>query len=249
MPHGLRPPVSGGAFLRLVALALLISAQPVLALDWLVLVVDRSNSISREQLNLQRQAYARVLRDEGIKEILRDAGVAIVEFDSDAEVVVPWTTAEDAARRYEGWTSTGLRGGTAIGAGLNTAMHLLAGKDGARVIDVSGDGRDNIDPVLLDDALARATASGVQVNGLVLREDERNDVQGYYRQRVVNGFVIMIERWEDFEHSLKKKIDLEVKLSQLWLAPERPAPMATNEVLLKPSAVDAPPTRTATSQP
>lgn len=193
---------------------LLASARPSLALDWLVLVVDRSNSISRQQLSLQRQAYVRVLRDAYIAEMLRNAGVAIIEFDSKAELVVPWTTAEDAAKRYEAWTSTGLRGGTAIGAGLSMAMDLVAGKEGAIVIDVSGDGRDNRNPVLLDEALASATASGVEVNGLVLRENDRNDIAAYYRQRVVNGFVIMIERWEDFERSLKRKIGLETRLSQ-----------------------------------
>lgn len=193
---------------------LLASARPSLALDWLVLVVDRSNSISRQQLSLQRQAYVRVLRDAYIAEMLRNAGVAIIEFDSKAELVVPWTTAEDAAKRYEAWTSTGLRGGTAIGAGLSMAMDLVAGKEGAIVIDVSGDGRDNRNPVLLDEALSSATASGVEVNGLVLRENDRNDIAAYYRQRVVNGFVIMIERWEDFERSLKRKIGLETRLSQ-----------------------------------
>ncbi|MEX2518860.1 MAG: DUF1194 domain-containing protein [Paracoccaceae bacterium] len=216
------------ALRRLVALAVLISAQPASAVDWLVLVVDRSNSISRDQLSLQRQAYARVLRDASIVEILRDAGVAIVEFDSEAEVIVPWTTAEDAASRYENWNSSRLRGGTAIGAGLSAAMDLLAGKDGARVIDISGDGRDNRNPVLLDAALARATGSGVEVNGLVLREDDRNDIAAYYRQRVVNGFVIMIERWEDFENSLKRKIGLEARLSQARPASGRDFSTVTN---------------------
>ena len=199
----------------LAALALLASVGPSRALDWLVLVVDRSNSISKAQLSLQRQAYVRVLRDAMIAEMLRNAGVAIIEFDSKAELVTPFTTAEDAATRYAAWTSTGLRGGTAIGTGLSMAMDLVAGKEGATVIDVSGDGRDNINPVLLDEALARATASGVEVNGLVLRENDRSDIAAYYRQRVVNGFVIMIERPEDFERSLKRKIGLEAQLSHL----------------------------------
>lgn len=212
----------------LAALALFASAQPSLALDWLVLVVDRSNSISKEQLSLQRHAYVRVLRDAAVAELLRNAGVAIIEFDSRAELVVPWTNVEDAALRYEAWTSAGLRGGTAIGAGLSMAVDLVADMEGTRVIDVSGDGRDNRNPVLLDEALARATASGVEVNGLVLRENDRNDIAAYYRQRVVNGFVIMIERWEDFERSLKRKIGLEARISQASPASGESPPTAAN---------------------
>lgn len=213
---------------RLVVLVLLLSAQPARALDWIVLVVDRSNSVTREQLSLQRQAYAAVLRDEGIAEMLRDAGVAIVEFDSTAEVVVPWTTAADAAARYEGWDPAGLRGGTAIGEGLRAAMDLLAGKDGRRVIDVSGDGRDNRDPRLLDEMLVRATRSGIEVNGLVLLEGTRNQVEAYYRERVANGFVISVDRREDFERSLKQKIGLEAQVSRWLPRPARERPVATD---------------------
>ncbi|MCG8593261.1 MAG: DUF1194 domain-containing protein [Kiloniellales bacterium] len=37
---------------------------PAAATDWLVLLVDRSNSIDPEELRLQRQAYIRLLTDE-----------------------------------------------------------------------------------------------------------------------------------------------------------------------------------------
>ena len=81
------------------ALALATMAAPARAVDWLVLVVDRSNSIDADELHLQRQAYVDVLNDGKIVRALKHTLIAIVEFDSTATIVVPWTTARDAAAR------------------------------------------------------------------------------------------------------------------------------------------------------
>ena len=83
------------------ALAALLALSPVpcAAIDWLVLVVDRSNSIDDRELALQRAAYIRLLSDATVISALGDAQVAIVEFDTRAEIVVDWTDPQSAAPR------------------------------------------------------------------------------------------------------------------------------------------------------
>lgn len=185
---------------------LLLPSAPAAALDWLVFVIDRSGSIDPQELRLQRQAYVEALRNPRIVRVLRDTMVAIVEFDSTAETVVPFTSAPLAALQYEAWNWQDSRGGTGIGRGLQEALALLRGRPGRQVIDISGDGRDNRDSLLLERMRAAATAEGVQINGLVLSGRTRYPIADYYRAEVANGFVMEIDRLEDFREALQRKI-------------------------------------------
>jgi|GEM_PF-4717118 len=192
----------------------LFSATTAMAGDWLVLVVDRSNSIDADELALQRQAYVDVLNDDRVISALGETLVAIVEFDNTAQVVVPWTTAPQAAWQYANQSAGGSRGGTGIGRGLRAAMDLLADKSGRRVIDVSGDGRENRDSVLLDRMRATATTDGVTINGLTLIGRTHYNLRQYYRERVANGFVMQIDDIADFHAALRRKILREMMVSQ-----------------------------------
>ncbi len=201
------------------ALALFCPSTPALAVDWLVLVVDRSNSIDADELRLQRQAYVDVLNDSHIVRALKDTSVAIIEFDSTATVIVPWSSARGAAAQYAAaMFAPGTRGGTGIGHGLGAALSLLHAKQGRRVIDVSGDGRENRDSVLLERRRATATASGIEINGLVIRGRTQYDLKRYYKQKVVNGFVVEIDDVADFHAALKRKILQETLVSQRPMA-------------------------------
>ena len=196
-------------------LALATLSAPAHAVDWLVLVVDRSNSIDADELHLQRQAYVDVLNDGKIARALQDTLIAIVEFDNTATIIVPWTTARDAAAQYAAaLTAPSTRGGTGIGHGLGAALELLNEKQGRRVIDISGDGRENRDSVLLERRREAATASGIEINGLVLSGRTQYDLKRYYKQKVVNGFVIEIDDVADFHAALKRKILQETLVSQ-----------------------------------
>ena len=185
-------------------------APPCLAVDWLVLVVDRSNSIDDRELALQRNAYVRLLSDAQVIEALGPARVAIVEFDSRSEIVVDWTDPAAAALAYGRKAPDGLRGQTAIGSALATALGLLAGKGGRLVVDVSGDGRENVDHALLAQARAAATAQAIEINGLAIMNGEVPEIDRYYSGEVVNGFVLGVERGEDFLAALKRKLFYEV---------------------------------------
>ena len=94
---------------------------------------------------MQRNAYVRLLSEPSVVSALGGARVAIVEFDTRPEIVVDWTDAESGGARLSAKPPDSLRGQTGIGAALTTALALLAGKSGRLVIDISGDGKDNVD--------------------------------------------------------------------------------------------------------
>ena len=197
---------AGGALAAWIALCPL----PCAAIDWLVLVVDRSKSIDDRELALQRSAYVRVLSDASVISALDGAQVAIVEFDTRSEIVVDWTDPASAARLYRGKGPDGLRGQTGIGGALTTALALLAGKSGRLIVDVSGDGKENIDHGLLSAMRAAASERAVEINGLAILTPDTPELDRYYSEQVVNGFVLPVEETGDFQSALKRKLFYEV---------------------------------------
>jgi hypothetical protein len=197
---------AGGALAALIVLHPL----PCAAIDWLVLVVDRSKSIDDRELALQRNAYVRLLSDASVISALDGAHVAIVEFDTRSEIVVDWTDPATAARLYRGKRPDGLRGQTGIGGALTTALALLAGKGGRLVIDISGDGKENVDAALLAAMRAAASERAVEINGLAIMTPDTPEIDRYYSQQVVNGFVLPVENPGDFQSALKRKLFYEV---------------------------------------
>ncbi len=195
---------------RLAVLCLALAPAPAAAADWLVLLVDRSNSIDPEELRLQREAYIRLLTDEAVVQALSDTRVAIVEFDSRTELVTGWTNAQGAAQRYSRKSPDGLRGQTGIGYAVQLALGLLAGKQGRKVIDISGDGVENVDRRLLTKVRRKAAERDIEINGLAIDNDPEVDISDYYLQHVATGFVLPVERREDFYEALRNKLFLEV---------------------------------------
>ena len=170
----------------LLAACLLLAPWPAFAEaveNWLVLVVDRSGSIDDNELRLQRSAYVEILGDPAMAAAFAATRVAIVEFDNRPEAAVDWSTMPEAAERYARFAPVAPRGGTAIGAGLKLAMNLLEGRPGQRIIDVSGDGRDNRDQILLADMRARARREGVEINGLIFEGRSNDRVTRYYQEQ------------------------------------------------------------------
>jgi Protein of unknown function (DUF1194) len=200
--------VRGGALAICAQIALV--SGPCAALDWLVLVVDRSQSIDDRELALQRGAYVHLLSDASVIGALDGTQVAIVEFDTRPEVVVDWTDPQSAAQAYKAKPPDGLRGQTGIGGALATALALLAGKGGRMVIDVSGDGKENVDSGLLAGMRTAAAERAIEINGLAILTQDTPEIDRYYSQQVVNGFVVAVEKSGDFESALKRKLFYEV---------------------------------------
>ena len=204
----------------LIALALLALGMPVTVraapVDWLLLLVDASGSIDAAEYALQHEAYVRVLRDPAIVALLAGARVAIVEFAESPLVVVDWTADPRAAaaayaahrRAVEtpGPTST-----TGIARALAAAVAMLDGRGGRRVIDISGDGPDNVDwlgPVWSQ--RERARQSGIEINGLAIPTPEEPEIDRYYAENVITGFLETSREHVDFERSLWRKLSLEI---------------------------------------
>ena len=184
--------------------------------DWLLLLVDASGSIDAGEYDLQREAYVRVLSDPEIAALLDGARVAIVEFAESPWLVVDWTddpraaAAAYAAHRRQvdgpGPTST-----TGIARALGGALAMLGGKAGRRVIDISGDGPDNVDwlaAVWSQRDLARG--QGIEINGLAIPTPEEPAIDEYYSENVITGFLEVSREHGDFERSLWLKMSLEI---------------------------------------
>ena len=103
---------------------------------------------------------------------------------------------------------------TSIGAGLAASLDLLETNDFAgarRVIDVSGDGRNNRAP-WPDQVHPRLAAAGVTVNGLAIETDD-DKLAAYYRDKVILGPDAFVERahnYTDYADMIHRKLLREI---------------------------------------
>lgn len=188
-------------------------AAPV---DWLLLLVDASGSIDAAEYALQHEAYVRVLRNPEIVALLAGAQVAIVEFAETPLVVVDWTgdpraAAAAYAAHRRAVETPGPASTTGIARALALAVSMLDGRSGRRVIDISGDGPDNVDwlgPVWSQREIARDF--GIEINGLAIPTPEEPEIDRYYAENVITGFLEISREHVDFERSLWLKMSLEI---------------------------------------
>jgi hypothetical protein len=196
----------------------------------LVLAVDISRSMDAEEFALQRAGYVAALRHPDFVKAVR-AGqhgrIALTYFEWAGtvreETQVPWQlidgaeAAEAFAAALEGRPVRSFRG-TSISGALVFGARLFGGNafDGYRkVIDVSGDGPNNIGlPVVM--ARDAAVTDGIVINGLpilirpsfTVRELDR-----YYAECVTGGpgsFVLPIKDASEFATAIRRKLILEV---------------------------------------
>jgi hypothetical protein len=202
----------------MVAGALALSPAPAAAalVDWLVLLVDSSGSIDVDEYRLQHEAYITVLRDPEIGLLLEGAHVAIVEFAELPEVIVDWSAdPERAAGAYEAHSRRvawpGPASTTGIARALGLALDMLEDKPGRKVIDISGDGSDNVDWVAAVWAQReRAREMHVEINGLAIPTPEDPRVDRYYADNVITGFLEVSREHVAFERTLRMKMHIEI---------------------------------------
>lgn len=196
----------------------------------LVIAVDVSASMDREELLLQRSGYASAivhpdfLRAVGFGRHKRIA-VAYVEWSSrrQQKAVVPWRlidgseSAEAFSRHLQSQPFVSERG-TSISAALQFSARLFNdnGYDGARrAIDVSGDGPNNSGPPIaaVRDSLV---AQGIVINGLpvLIRPSSLfPEMDRYYADCVVGGegsFVLPVREVGEFAEAIRQKLILEI---------------------------------------
>jgi hypothetical protein len=210
------------------AKAAAVAAEPVDV--ELVLAVDISRSMDAEEFALQRAGYVAALRHPDFVNAVR-AGqhgrIALAYFEWAGtvreETQVPWQvvdtaeTAEAFAAELEGRPVRSFRG-TSISSALVFGAGLFDDNafDGHRkVIDVSGDGPNNIG---LPVAAARDAAimAGIIVNGLpiLIRPSPTvAELDRYYAECVTGGpgsFVLPIKNASEFATAIRRKLILEV---------------------------------------
>ena len=194
----------------------------------LVLAVDSSPSIGISEFFLQRRGYVAAFRNSQLIEAIRAGhygriAVTYIEWAGPASqrLVVPWTLIDgsdsaatfaallEGARSYE-------RLGTSISGAIAYAAQLFGSSRfaGERlVIDVSGNGPNVVGPPVaaIRDAVV---AQGITINGLPLMLTPDDVALGdYYRRCVIGGvgaFVLGVERSDDLEAAIRKKLIMEV---------------------------------------
>ncbi len=208
----------------------------------LVLAVDVSASVDREEYGLQVQGLARAFRDPSVRAAIRRAGVrgiavAVIQWAAGREqaVAIDWTwlngdpsVAAFAARiaampRAFVGTDTVIAGAIRFGARQIAANRF----DGLRrVIDVSGDGGAEASG-LTRSARDSAVAAGVVINGLAI-ENEVADLRRFFRDHVIGGadaFAMSAAGYADFAATMRRKLIREIANTPIARA-NRDCPMA-----------------------
>lgn len=222
---------------RAVLLFGLLFAAPVAALEVdleLVLAVDVSRSVDDVEAQLQRQGYiAALTSDKVVRAIQSGAHGAIaityVEWASatSQSQVIPWTLirddgdAEDFAAKIASLPRLSLNW-TSVSGAIDFSAKLFDdnGFEGVRrVIDVSGDGRNNSGRPA-DAARDEAVAKGITINGLPIMNDRDNfgrpperDLDDWYEQNVIGGpgaFMIVAENFVAFGSAVLSKLIREI---------------------------------------
>ena len=201
----------------------------------LVLAVDMSGSMDLEEAHVQRQGYVDALRHpEFINAVTAgfNGRIAISYFEWAGSVnetsLVDWHLIEDAGNAEafaEQIASRPVvtRRGTSISNAIAFAARLVAASphDAMRqVIDVSGDGPNNLGPPVspIRDA---TVAGGIVINGLAILIRPSGGIvtlDQYYADCVIGGpgsFVLPVHRPEDFAIAIRQKLVMEVSGREL----------------------------------
>lgn len=209
-------PQTRGIASRLGLLALLTlpaSAQDSRVAIELVLALDSSASVDRQEFQLQLDGLAQAFRDPEVLRAVESlkplgAAIAVLQWGAPGEtrIVLPFTSIQSARDAKAFGFRIGLirrwlrASSTSIGTALDDSRILIESNDidGERkVIDVSGDGPDNSD-VDLEAARQRAHQAGIVINGLPIMADQEG-LDQYYRDHVIIGADAFIEPARDFE--------------------------------------------------
>lgn len=200
----------------------------------LVLAVDVSYSMDRDEQKLQRAGYSAALTSPEFLNALKSGplgriAVVYVEWASsrDQKVLLDWTTIDgpDAAAAFadkllEAPYRRASR--TSISGAIDASMALFEGNgfDGIRrVIDISGDGPNN-DGRLVTAARDEAVGKGVTINGLPLlirpvsaAYMDIEDLDIYYRECVIGGpgaLMVPVRDTRAFVDATRTKLVMEI---------------------------------------
>lgn len=196
----------------------------------LVVAVDVSGSMDREEQIVQRDGYVDALRSDEVWAAIRRGAhqriaLAYMEWSGAGEIRVPvdWRLIDsrEALLDFAGELAEAPLGtlrGTSISGAIDAAVAMIEtnGFDGwRRVIDVSGDGPNNRGRPLAD-ARAEALAKGFVINGLPLMIRPTamvGNLADYYADCVIGGpgsFSIPVASRADMAEAIRRKLIFEI---------------------------------------
>jgi len=197
----------------------------------LVLGVDTSMSVAPDEFALQMAGYAKAFRHPEVVQAIRGAAggiaVTLVQWADSYQqaVTIDWTWVGDSGTAFgfaDLIASTGRRftgPGTALATALDYCLGRFEGngfEGQRRVVDLSGDGRDNRGPRIAA-ARSRALLAGITVNGLAILNDEPF-LDRYFERQVIAGadaFVVAATDYHDFADAIVRKLVREIAGPQL----------------------------------
>lgn len=204
---------------------------PALGCDLaLLLAVDVSGSVDRNEYAIQMHGLANALRDGAVADalVMQDAVVALMQWTGSTRqrVTLPWTVMDSYvavdrfARQIEDDERIWRNYSTAIGEGLLAGRSYLDEVPTCKrwVIDVSGDGVSN-EGLSPDEAKAHLKHSKLVVNAIAIETDD-TDLTAYYFENIIMGegaFVMTARGFDDYPPQIKRKLYREV-LEQVSLA-------------------------------
>jgi Protein of unknown function (DUF1194) len=222
-----RRAVAAGAFAALLAPPRATRAAEAQVDLELVLAVDASGSVNMYRFDLQKKGYAAAFRSTRVLNAIRSgiSGAIAVTMHQwtgpRLQVhVVPWmvvkdeASAEALASAIENTPRRLFGGGTSISGAIDYSRLILAQSPftaGRRIIDVSGDGANNIGrPARI--ARDEAVRDGITVNGLPILSVEP-DLDTYYFENVIGGpgaVMVPADSYESFAEAILKKLIIEI---------------------------------------
>lgn len=221
----------GGWLFAGLALAVLawgpVRAQDVAVDLEVVLAVDSSSSVDSEEFNLQLQGYADAFLNPAVIKTISNgdlgaiaATLVIWAGDGGVRQVAEWMLIDDlesASRFVKEFRKTPrymLKDGTSLSSAIIESVTLFEGNGFAgarRVIDISGDGTNNVGrpvPIARDAAIE----AGITINGLTIL-DEFPELDSYFSRFVVGGpgaFIITADSFSTFSAAILNKLVQEI---------------------------------------
>jgi hypothetical protein len=200
----------------------------------LVLAVDVSRSMDQQEQALQKDGYIAALQHPEVIAAIRAGflgrvAVSYVEWAGPGlqRIIAPWTIVDgaDAAAAFAGNIASqpvSFMRATSISSALLFTSQLFDGngfRSPRQVVDISGDGPNNMGPPVLD-AREAALSRGITINGLpiMLNADYFGgysiaNLDVYYEDCVIGGpgaFLITVASLERFAEAVRRKLVLEI---------------------------------------
>lgn len=211
-------------------------AVPLLSPAWgqrrpvdlaLALAADCSGSVHAQHYTLQQRGYAEAFRSKEVNRAIRSGihgAIAVAYYQWSGwrlqNLILPWTVlaSDDDILRFasqmENAERTIFGGGTSPTGAIEFGHRLLSDlpvQALRRVIDISGDGRNNTGPPPAE-ARKAAIDAGIVINGLPILHMEL-DIDDYYEKFIIGGpgaFMVPARDYESFAAAVRRKLVLEI---------------------------------------